>query len=430
VSKSLTKSRDRQPLAAAPLATVQIPLPLLASLEDTRRAFFGLCVTAGKQVLEAMMEADRTALCGAAGHHDRERVRGRAGSTTSRVVLGGREIAVRRLRVRSRLAKEEFALPSFVAASQRDPLDAHTLAAIAAGVSTRSYAPSLDALPAGEREAATSRSAVSRRFVALTAAKLGEWFSAPLGELDLCAVMIDGIHFHDHCVLLALGIGTDGTKHALGLREGTTENATLARELLADLVERGLSTARPLLFVIDGAKALRRAVRDVFGAAAPVHRCQVHKLRNVLEHLPERLRPRVAKAMYQAWAARNAKLALRQLERLARSLETAHPSAAASLREGLEETLTLQSLGVTGALYRTLRSTNAIENLNGLVAKYARNVRRWRGGSMVLRWVGAALSEARRSFRRIRGHDQLPKLVAALSHYEAQNRQRTHAKVA
>jgi transposase-like protein len=408
---------------------VQIPLPLLASLEDTRSAFFGLCVTAGKQVLEAMMEADRTALCGPAGQHDSERVRGRAGSTPSRVVLGGREIALRRLRVRSRLEPEEFALPSFVAAAQRDPLDAHTLAAIAAGVSTRSYARSLGALPAGEREAATSRSAVSRRFVALTTAKLGEWFSAPLGELALCAVMIDGIYFHDHCVLLALGIDTDGTKHALGLREGTTENATVARELLGDLVERGLSPERRLLFVIDGAKALRKAVRDVFGAA-PVQRCQVHKLRNVLEHLPERLRPSVAKAMHQAWAASDAKLALRQLARLARSLEAAHPSAAASLREGLEETLTLQSLGVTGALYRTLRSTNVIENLNGLVAKYARNVRRWRGGSMVLRWVGAALCEARHSFRRIRGHDQIPKLVAALSHYGVQNGQRTHAKVA
>ena len=156
----------------------------------------------------------------------------------------------------------------------------------------------------------------------------------------------------------------------------------------------------------------------------------MHKLRNVLEHLPERLRPSVAKAMHQAWASSDAKLALRQLERLASSLDKQHPSAAASLREGLEETLTLQSIGLSGALYRTLRSTNAIENLNGLVAKYARNVRRWRGGSMLLRWVGAALSEAKRSFRRIRGHEDLPKLVAALSHYGVQNSQRTHAKVA
>lgn len=428
MSKSLTKSKDRQPLAVASTATVQLPLPLLASLEDTRSAFFGLCVSAGKQVLEAMMEADRTALCGPAGMHDSSRVRGRSGSTTSRVVLGGREIALRRLRVRS--LEKELALPSFAAAAQRDPLDAHTLSAIAAGVSTRSYARSLDALAPGEREASTSRSAVSRRFVALTQAKLGEWFSAPLGELDLCAVMIDGIYFHDHCVLLALGIGSDGQKHALGLHEGTTENATMAKTLLAELVERGLPTQRPLLFVIDGAKALRKAVRDTFGGAALVQRCQVHKLRNVLEHLPERLRPSVAKAMHQAWASSDAKLALRQLERLASSLDKQHPSAAASLREGLEETLTLQSIGLSGALYRTLRSTNAIENLNGLVAKYARNVRRWRGGSMLLRWVGAALSEAKRSFRRIRGHEDLPKLVAALSHYGVQNSQRTHAKVA
>jgi transposase-like protein len=414
MSKSLTKFRDRQAQNAVGRATVEFPLPLLAVLEDTQGAFFGLCVSAGKQVLEAMMEGDRTALCGPAGCWDEARTAGRAGSTTSRVVLGGREIALRRLRARS-AEDGELALPSFVAASARDPLDRHTLEALAAGVSMRRYGRSLDPLPAPEREYGTTRSSVSRRFVALTEAKLSTWFSAPLGGLDLVAVMIDGIVFQEHCVLLALGIDSDGRKHALGLREGTTENASVAKALLGELVERGLRTERRLLFVIDGAKALRKALRECFGDLAVVQRCQVHKLRNVLDHLPERLRPSVAKAMHQAWSAADAKLARRQLERLAASLERQHPSAAASLREGLEETLTLQRLGIQGALYRTLRSTNAIENLNGGVATYTRNVKRWRGGRMILRWVGAALAEVQRGFRRIRGHDDLPKLVAALT---------------
>jgi transposase-like protein len=419
MSKGLTEFADRQARSAVEMATVELPLPLLASLQDAQSAFFGLCVTAGKQVLEAMMEADRTALCGPAGQHDAARAAGRAGTTMSRVVLGGREIALRRLRVRSP-AQGELALPSYAAAAARDPLDRRTLEAIASGISMRRYRRSLDPLPPAEREHGTRRSAVSRRFVALTEAKLGAWFTAPLGELDLCAVMIDGIVFREHCVLLALGIGSDGRKHALGLREGTTENAAVAKALLAELIDRGLSTERPLLFVIDGAKALRKAIAETFGTAARVQRCQVHKLRNVLEHLPERMRPSVAKAMHQAWSASDAKLARRQLERLAASLEAVHPSAAASLREGLDETLTLQRLGIRDALYRTLRSTNAIENLNSAVATYTRNVKRWRGGRMILRWVGAALAEAQRGFRRIRGHDDLSKLVGALTRCRAE----------
>jgi transposase-like protein len=419
MSKSVTKFRDRQAESAVGTATVELPLPLLASLEDAQGAFFGLCVSAGKQVLEAMMEADRTALCGPAGRHAAARVAGRAGSTASRVVLGGRAIAMRRLRVRSR-ADGELELPSFRAAAARDPLDRHTLEAIASGVSMRRYGRSLDPLPPAEREHATRRSAVSRRFVALTEAKLGAWFAAPLGELDLCVVMIDGLVFREHCVLLALGIDRDGRKHALGLREGTTENAGVAKALLAELIERGLSTERPLLFVIDGSKALRKAIAETFGRVAPVQRCQVHKLRNVLEHLPERMRPSIAKAMHQAWSASDVTLARRQLERLAASLEAKHPSAAASLREGLDETLTLQRLGIRDALHRTLRSTNAIENLNGGVASYTRHVKHWRGGRMILRWVGAALTEAQRGFRRIRGHDDLSKLVAALTRHGAE----------
>jgi transposase-like protein len=404
-------------------------VPLLSVLEDAESAFFGLCVVTGKQVLAAMMEQDRVALCGPAGRHDPERQALRAGSTKSTIVLGGRRIGMRRPRARSS-ERGELRLPSFEAAALQDPLDRHTLEAIAAGVTMRRYGRSLEPLPAGEPERATSKSAVSRRFVALTEERLAAVFASPLAELDLRVVMVDGIAFQEHCVLLALGIDTDGQKHALGLWEGSTENASVAKALLRDLIERGLPTDRALLFVIDGSKALRKALRDVFGSLALVQRCHVHKQRNVLDHLPKSVRPSVVRALRQAWEASSAALARRQLERLAASLETEHPGAAASLREGLEETLTLLALGIEGALYRTLRSTNPIENLNGSIADYTRNVKRWRGGQMILRWVGAAVVEARKRFRKIRGHRDLARLVQALENHKLNQGVRTEERAA
>jgi transposase-like protein len=427
--KSHTKKSPRQDLVVVNPAIVQIPLPLLEVLEDVQSAFFGLCVETGKQVLAAMMEQDRTALCGPAGRHDPERQALRAGSTESAIVLGGRRIGMRRPRARSR-ERGELRLPSFEAAAQEDPLDRHTLEAIASGVTMRRYGRSLEPLPAGERERATSKSAVSRRFVALTQERLAVAFSRPLAELDLRVVMLDGIAFQDHCVLLALGVDTDGEKHALGLWEGSTENAAVAKALLRDLIERGLPTDRALLFVIDGSKALRKALRDVFGGLALVQRCQVHKQRNVLDHLPQALRPSVVQALRQAWDATSAELARRQLERLAASLESNHPGAAASIREGLGDTLTLQALGIGGPLYRTLRSTNPIENLNGSVADYTKNVKRWRGGQMILRWVGAAVVEAGKRFRKIRGHRDLVHLVQALENHELSQSVRTEEQAA
>jgi transposase-like protein len=224
-------------------------------------------------------------------------------------------------------------------------------------------------------------------------------------------------------ILLALGLDSQGVKHVLGLREGTTENATVCQGLLADLRQRGLDLDRPVLFIIDGGTGLRKAIRDSCGDGALVQRCHVHKRRNVLEHLPEHMRPRVKKAIAEAYGLADADLAKRRLEQLAAGLERPHPGAAASMREGLEETLTLQRLGVAGALYRTLRSTNAIENLNGLVGHFTRNVRRWRDGQMLVRWIAAALDEARQSFRRVRGYKDIPKLIAALDRHTLDSKQ-------
>jgi transposase-like protein len=397
-----------------PAAQVQISLPVQGVLRDVHHAFLGLCIDAGQRVLAAMMEADRAALCGPKGVPDPTRRAVRGGTTASQVVLGGQRVAVRRPRVRS-VSEGELALRSFQWAAASDPLDAATMAAIAAGVSTRRYASTQEPVPAAHKPRAASKSAVSRRFVELSKEQLAQWLARPLGDLDLPVVMIDGIHFRDRVILLALGIDAQGNKHVLGLREGSTEATRVVTSLLSDLVERGLDAARMRLWVIDGGKALRKAIVQTFGACALVQRCQEHKRRNVMAHLPQDMHPSVNRALKDAWSATDAEHAGKQLERLASSLQVKHPGAAASLREGLQETLTAQTLGITGALYRTLRTTNPIENLNGSVAHYSRNVKRWGDGQMVMmRWVASALSDASKRMRKLRGCSHMRSLLKAL----------------
>ena len=408
--KSLTKSIGAKFVAAD--AHVQLSLPVAGVLRDVRSAFFGLCINAGKAVLAAMMETERTALCGPKGVPDPGRTAYRGGHTKTSVVLGGRRIAITRPRARA-LEAQELSLPTFEWASNADPLNAATLSAIAAGVSTRRYETTLDTLPASQVQSSVSKSAVSRRFVVLSAEQLRQWLRRRI-EVALPAVMIDGIHFQDRVVLVALGFDAHGKKHVLGIWEGSTEKTQVVRALLSDLIERGLNADTPRLWIIDGGKALRRAIMEVFGATALIHRCQEHKRRNVIGHLPEELHESVGRAMKDAWESKDALLAKRQLERLANSLTKTYPGAAASLREGLDETLTLIRLGIDDALYKTLRTTNPIENLNGLIGHYTRNVKRWRDGQMVLRWIATSLNQASRGFRAVRGYRDMKRLVVPL----------------
>jgi transposase-like protein len=414
MTKHAKKSDHLQLVDAPKTAIVEVPLPLLGALANIEQSFFGLCIDAGQQVLASMMEQDREDLCGPRWKRDPDRKAGRAGTTKSEVTLGGRRIAVPRPRVRSQ-AGHEMELPSFAFAANRDPLDYHTLEAVACGVSTRKYARSLDSLPREIDERSVSRSSVSRRYVAMTTKQMTAWLTTPLGDRHFPIVMIDGIHLGDHLVLIALGIDTEGKKQVLGLREGDTENGQVAKALLRDLVERGLDPELARLFVIDGAKALRSAIRKVFGDRGVVQRCQLHKQRNILGHLPERMHVSVKAILREAWSLRDAKLAKARLERLAASLKANHPGAAASVREGLEETLTLQGLGIEGTLYRKLRTTNAIENLNSGITAYSKNVKRWQGGSMVVRWVSTAIVEAEKKFRRVHGWRDIEKLVRTLA---------------
>lgn len=412
MKKSRTRINANQAAPRRPME-IQMPLRLVEVFSTIEDRFFELCVEAGQQVLGVMMEEDRARICGPKWQPNPARHAVRAGSVRGEITLGGRRIRVQRLRVRT-VGGSEVPLPSLTWAAARDPLDRHTIAAVAAGVSTRRYATTLDPLPPPLQERATARSSVSRRFIAHSRLTLEQWLTRPLGTIDLLAVMLDGVVLAGRCLIIALGVDRHGHKHILGLREGTTENATVVGDLLDELIERGLDAEAPLLFVIDGSKALRRAIRVRWAERALVQRCQVHKRRNVCEYLPEDERPTVRAAIQRAYELPDAAQAQAQLEELARRLERTHPGAASSLREGMAETLTVQRLGLTGGLYRTLRSTNLIENLNGSVATYRRNVKRWRDGAMVMRWVAAALKEAHAHFNRVRGHRDLKHLATAL----------------
>lgn len=429
--KNRTDVRLKKVLEERPtLVPVQVPLPMLVALQGARQSFVDLCVLAGQAVLRGAMEEDRAALCGPKGEHDKQRAAHRWGKTPSEVTLGGRRVTVERPRVRS-VQGEELSLPWFEWASDRDPLDERTLEQIAVGVSTRNYARTLEPVPPGMSERSVSKSAVSRRFVALSAAQLRKWLARPLGDLDLRVVMIDGIAYADRILLIALGITVDGTKRVLGLREGTTENATVCRSLLRHLISRGLPADRAMLFVIDGGKGIHKAIRDTYGRLALIQRCQVHKKSNVLDHLSEERQPNTNRILNDIYLkTQRADLAERRLLQLASGLEEEFPSAASSIREGLKETLTLRRLGIKEALYRTLRSTNPIENLNGLVADYTRNVRRWRNGLMVQRWVAMGLIEAEKRFRRVKGHQDMNKLVAALDAHQREIELDTKIEVA
>jgi transposase-like protein len=417
MTKHAKNSSHLQAVDLPKTMAVEIPLPLLEAFGSIESSFFELCIDSGQQVLQAMMEQDREDLCGPRWKRDPERRAGRAGTTRSEVTLGGRRISIPRPRVRSQEG-EEMVLPSFAFAASRDPLDRHTLNAVACGISSRKNARSLDPLPDTMQERSSSKSSVSRRYIAMTTKQMSSWLTTPLGDRHFPIVMIDGIHLGDHLVLIALGIDFEGKKQVLGLREGDTENGQVARALLRDLMDRGLDQERARLFVIDGAKALKSAIRKMFGPLAEIQRCQFHKRENILGHLPDRLQESVKAVLKEAWSLSDAKVAKRRLERLASSLEADHPGAAGSVREGLDETLTLQRLGIGGTLYRKLRSTNAIENLNSGIAAYSKNVKRWQGGKMVVRWVSAAILEAEQNFRRVQGWRDIEKLIRALEAVE------------
>jgi putative transposase len=405
---------------------VAVPEQVVVSMTEiagaAREGLLALAVGTGLQVMAAMFDEDVARVCGPGGKHNAERAGYRHGTGDGSVTLGGRRLAVTRPRVRAADGSGELHLPSYDLFSSTEILTQLALEKMLAGLSSRRYARGLE--PAGqaveEAAAATSKSAVSRRFVTATETALAELMSRRLDDLDLVAFLADGVHFGDHTCVVALGIGIDGTKHPLAVEEGSTENATLVTGLITGLRERGLDVTKPILAVLDGSKALSRAVKDVFDKPL-IQRCQQHKIKNVRDKLPERLKAVAEKRMRQAYHAESALKAEGLLAELARELDKTHPGAAASLREGMAETLTILRLGVPPTLARTLRSTNPIESMIEICREHAKNVKRWRDGTMALRWCAAGMLEAEHQFRRVNGHLHLPKLRAALEAHFTEN---------
>jgi putative transposase len=405
---------------------VAVPEQVIVSMaeiaESAKEGLLALAVGTGLQVMAAMFAGDAEGLCGPEGRHNPGRAGYRHGSEGGSVTLGGRRVPVTRPRVRAAGGSGELHLPSYDLFSSTEVLGQMALEKMLAGLSSRRYRAGLE--PAGQvvadQAAATSKSAVSRRFVAATETALAELMTRRLDDLDLVALMIDGVHFGEHTCVVALGIGIDGTKHPLAVEEGSTENATLVTGLITGLRERGLDVTKPILAVLDGAKALSCAVKDVFDKPL-IQRCQQHKIKNVRDKLPERLRAVAGRRMRQAYHAESALKADGLLAGLAGELDKTHPGAAASLREGMAETLTILRLAVPPTLARTLRSTNPIESMIEICREHSRNVKRWRDGTMALRWCAAGMLEAGHQFRRVNGHLHLPKLRAALNAHFANN---------
>jgi putative transposase len=369
-----------------------------------REGLLALSVGVGLRVVHELMEAEVTEIVGPKGKHDPERTASRHGHEDGSMTLGGRRVRFSRRRMWRADDERELPVASYEYFAARDPLQRAVMDRMLAGVSTRKFARVAE--PVGEEIERTSsskrKSTVSEMFIEKTRTALSELMARRLEDMRLAVMMLDGLEI------------TEGVKVPLGLWEGSTENATLARSLLADLVDRGLDPGQAILFVLDGGKALRRAIKDVFGERALVHRCHRHKERNVLDLLPERDRPRILARVRGAWALTDVVEAEQQLERLAAELERSWPDAASSLREGMTETLTLMRLGITGRLAQTLSSTNPIESMIEIVRHTQRNVKRWQDGDMRKRWTAAGMLQAEQQFRRIVGYSDLAKLVTAI----------------
>jgi putative transposase len=394
------------------------------SWEAVEASFERFCLTAGIATLTGMMEEDASRLCGPRHGRGMGKRGHRWGRAKGNVGFHGGKVAIERPRVRA-VDGGELALESWEAAQSEDLLNLWALNQMLINVSTRKFARSVR-LPEGDipapKGSGVSKSAVSRRFVALSAERLKDWLASDLSKLDLLVIQIDGLHIKEDLTLLAaVGIDGNGDKHPLAVIEGASENTATAQALLDNLIGRGLDSAICRLFVIDGAKALSSAIRKTFGRQTPIQRCQIHKARNIAERLPKKLHASVRKVLRQAWELADADKAERLMRNLARRLERQAPGVSASILEGLDEILTVVRLGLPLELRRSLACTNIIENMNGTIRRVCANVKNWQDASMALRWTGAGMIEAAKGFRKLKAHKQLPSLRAALAAHQAKH---------
>ena len=378
-------------------------------------------------VMQAMMNLEIESVAGPKYKHQKDRQYIWWGSNPGSVMLEGQKIKIKVPRASEKQTKEAYPLKTYSLFHKGSELVKRAYRDLIRGISTRNYKDGVDEFVKGY---GISASAVSRRMVQATAEKVKELMTRRLENLDIAVLMIDGVHFGDQTIVIALGIDTQGFKHILGLWQGATENSQVVKNLLEELVERGLSSERRMLVVLDGSKALRKGVETVFGKDTPVQRCIVHKKRNVVEQLPKKYQSQISKRLTKAYNMVQYEDAKIELTGLVRELELINPSAARSLEEGMEETLTLHKLGIPGVLRKTLQSTNLIESAISGVRHTTRNVKRWNGGDQIERWAAAGLLETEKKFTRIKGFASMSILDHALDNMLAPLGERSCQKAA
>ena len=390
----------------------QLLLPLVELLETAEIAVDEVIDIAGRSTIEAVLKISAQGVAGAKHQGKRRGKIGWHGSQTGVVSLSDRKLRVKRPRIRrkGKGLDREVIIPAYESMRGNESLGSRVLEILLAGVSTRNYK---KVLPQVAGTVGISKSSVSREFIEASAEELKQLCEKRLEDLELLVIYLDGMVFAEHHIIAAVGVDRKGYKHILGLAQGSSENAAVCVDLLQDIVKRGLDPQQKLLFVIDGSKALRSAIDQVFGDRHPVQRCRNHKIKNVMDHLPDELKDQVKAVMKASWKL-DAKEGMMRLKKQAQWLETEYPSAAGSLLEGMEEMFTLNHLGLPPTLTRCLATTNIIESPNGGVRRRTGRVSRWKNGKMVLRWAASAFLSAEKNFRRIMGYKDLWILEAVL----------------
>ena len=389
---------------------LELPLSVAGVIESLPEVIRALAQEAGLLLMSAAMNAECEMIAGAKNSKNPLRAANWWGSDLGPVYYDKQKVLIDRPRLRSKNNKE-IPLATYQAFGDPRGMRSSVMKNMILGISSRNYAESVESFVKGY---GIKKSSVSRHFVKATAEQMREFMERDLGGLDLVAIFIDGIEFKGHLIVVALGLDKGGKKHVLGLWQGATENATICTSLLEDIARRGLNIEKDYLFVLDGSKALRSAVAKMFGTNVAVQRCQQHKRRNVLAHLPKEHQHSIDARISAAYKMADYDDAKKSLELTVRYLEKLNPSAAASLREGLEETLTVHKLGVAGLLRKTLQTTNPIESCFSVSRTITGRVKRWRGDDMVQRWAVSSLLRAEKNFKRIKGYREIPKLIAAL----------------
>ncbi len=413
------KSKGKFEVVGGQELAVRLPLPLAEVWEELQAEVERLAGEAGLRILQEILNEEVKQKVGPPYRPDPVGGNVRWGRQPGYVIFGGQKITLDRPRVRTRTG-EEVELENYGKLQQDGRMQRAVAERIVCGLSTRKYRLAVKSVLDGY---GIRKSSVSRHFVRATANQLRELCERRLEKLNLVALLIDGIEFASQTLIIALGVEESGVKHVLGLWQGATENATVCKALLEDLVARGLDPQRGYLFVLDGSKALRAAVDKVFGSRAEVQRCQLHKRRNVKDHLPEGCRADYDRQLRNAYAMTSYEDARAALEKLFRQLQRINPSAARSLEEGMDETLTLHRLGVRPLLRRSLATTNIIESCLSTVRHVARNVKRWQGGDHIARWTATGLLEAEKKFRKVKGYRELKELTAKLNPHSTPQQQ-------